>query len=50
MGTSFRKKTAKELHQSNTGFYVKFLIGIALIEAYFAYNFSAVQEFSNVTV
>lgn len=44
-----RKKRAKNMTKTNKLFYLKFVAGVMIVEAYFAYNFSAIKSFSSTT-
>ena len=41
---------AKHLSKSNVFFYLKFVFGILVIEAYYSYNFSSVKDFASTTL
>lgn len=49
-GGQDRKKGAKHLTKTNLFFYLKFMAGIAVIEAYYSYNFSSVKDFASTTL
>jgi hypothetical protein len=43
------KKRARGMTKASKMFYVKFLIGVLIIEAYFSYQFSSVRDFATKT-
>ena len=43
------RKRARGMTKASKMFYVKFLIGVLLIEVYFSYQFSSIREFASNT-
>ena len=48
-GNGERKKRAKNMTKTNKLFYLKFILGIAIIEIYFAYSYSSVRTYASTT-